>query len=112
MRKSGVIFEEMTLRYFPGRARAKTTPQRRKLISTATAVVEIVIQEISAKMREGGPKGPQDAVEDAPGTRGVVSCEPEHCRLDLGSLRVAFEKSGPPRRLKRLLKKSWRSKFG
>ena len=29
----------------------------------ATPVIEIVIEEMSAKMREGGPKGPHDADE-------------------------------------------------
>jgi hypothetical protein len=35
-------------------------------------VIEVLIEEISAKMREGGPKGPNDADNDAPGTCGVV----------------------------------------
>jgi hypothetical protein len=38
----------------------------------ATALVELVMEEWSAKAREGGPKGPLDGLEDAPGTCGVV----------------------------------------
>jgi hypothetical protein len=38
-------------------------------------VVEVIIEETSAKMREGGPKGPQDAQDDAPGTCGVMDVE-------------------------------------
>lgn len=68
-----VIFEEMTLRYFPGRTAGKDYTAAPKAHLDGTAVVEIVIEEITAKMREGGPKGPQDGIEDAPGTRGVVA---------------------------------------
>jgi hypothetical protein len=39
----------------------------------ATALVAIEIEELSAKMREGGPLGPLDAKADAPGTCGVVA---------------------------------------
>ena len=37
----------------------------------ATAVIEVRIEEMSAKARRGGPKGPLDAALDAPGTCGV-----------------------------------------
>jgi hypothetical protein len=67
-----VIFEEMTLRYFPGRTAGKDYTAAPKAHLDGTAMVEIVIEEITAKMRQGGPKGPQDGIEDAPGTRGVV----------------------------------------
>ena len=67
-----MMFEAMTSRYFPGRTAGRDyTPAPASHFAT-TAVVEVVIEEISAKMREGGPKGPQDAQEDAPGTCGVV----------------------------------------
>ena len=66
------MFEAMTSRYFPGRTAGRDyTPAPSSHLAT-TAVVEVVIEEISAKMREGGPKGPQDAKDDAPGTCGVV----------------------------------------
>ena len=67
------MFEAMTTRYFPGRTAGRDyTPAPSSHLAT-TAVVEVIIEEISAKMREGGPKGPQDAQDDAPGTRGVVN---------------------------------------
>jgi nitroimidazol reductase NimA-like FMN-containing flavoprotein (pyridoxamine 5'-phosphate oxidase superfamily) len=66
------IFEEMTLRYFPGRTAGQDYTAAPKAHLAGTAVVEIVIEEITAKMREGGPLGPQDKMEDAPGTCGVV----------------------------------------
>ena len=39
----------------------------------ATALIEIEIEERSAKQREGGPLGPLDAAPEAPGTCGVVA---------------------------------------
>ena len=66
------LFEEMTLRYFPGRTAGRDYTPAPPSHLVGTAVVEIVIEEISAKMREGGPKGPQDASDDAPGTCGVI----------------------------------------
>jgi hypothetical protein len=32
----------------------------------------VIFEEMTAKMRDGGPKGPNDENDDAPGTRGVV----------------------------------------
>lgn len=66
------VYRSMVSRYFEGR-----TPGRDYSIPTpahldATALVEIRIEEWSAKMREGGPKGPTDADPNAPGTCGVV----------------------------------------
>ena len=67
-----VMFEAMTQRYFPGRTAGRDYTPAPSSHLTSTAVVEVTIEEISAKMRAGGPKGPQDAQDDAPGTRGVV----------------------------------------
>ena len=67
-----VMFEEMTSRYFPGRTAGRDYAPAPSSHLTTTAVVEVVIEEICAKMREGGPKGPQDADDGAPGTCGVV----------------------------------------
>jgi nitroimidazol reductase NimA-like FMN-containing flavoprotein (pyridoxamine 5'-phosphate oxidase superfamily) len=67
-----VLFEAMTQRYFPGRTAGRDYTPAPSSHLTGTMVVEIVIEEISAKMREGGPKGPQDGNEAAPGTCGVV----------------------------------------
>lgn len=66
------IFEEMTLRYFPGRTAGKDYTAAPQTHLAGTAVVEVVIEEITAKMRDGGPKGPQDNEDNAPGTCGVV----------------------------------------
>ncbi len=66
------LFEAMTQRYFPGRTAGRDYTPAPPSHLVGTAVVEIVIEEITGKMREGGPKGPQDAAEDAPGTCGVV----------------------------------------
>lgn len=66
------MFEAMTSRYFPGRIAGRDyTPAPPSHLAT-TAVVEFIIEEISAKMREGGPKGPQDTLDNAPGTCGVA----------------------------------------
>jgi nitroimidazol reductase NimA-like FMN-containing flavoprotein (pyridoxamine 5'-phosphate oxidase superfamily) len=67
-----VMFESMTLRYFPGRTAGVDYTAAPSSHLATTSVVEVIIEEISAKMREGGPKGPQDALDHAPGTCGVV----------------------------------------
>ena len=66
------MFEAMTLRYFPGRTAGRDYTTAPAAHLATTAVIEVLIEEISAKMREGGPKGPNDAENDAPGTCGVV----------------------------------------
>jgi hypothetical protein len=67
-----LLFEDMTTRYFPGRTAGRDYTPAPTAHLKGTAVVEVTIEEISAKMREGGPKGPQDALADAPGSCGVV----------------------------------------
>jgi nitroimidazol reductase NimA-like FMN-containing flavoprotein (pyridoxamine 5'-phosphate oxidase superfamily) len=66
------VYEAMVSRDFPGRTvgtdYAAPTPEH----LDATALIEVEIEEYSAKARTGGPTGPLDAVEDAPGTCGVV----------------------------------------
>jgi nitroimidazol reductase NimA-like FMN-containing flavoprotein (pyridoxamine 5'-phosphate oxidase superfamily) len=66
------IFEEMTLRYFPGRTAGRDYIPATSSHLAGTAMLEVIIEEMSAKMREGGPKGPHDADEEGFGTRGVV----------------------------------------
>jgi nitroimidazol reductase NimA-like FMN-containing flavoprotein (pyridoxamine 5'-phosphate oxidase superfamily) len=66
------LYEGMVSRYFPNR-----TPGRDYSIPTqahldATALIEIQIEEISAKSRQGGPAGPTDSLPEAPGTCGVL----------------------------------------
>jgi hypothetical protein len=62
----------MTLRYFPGRTAGRDYIPAPPAHLRTTKVIEIVIEEMTAKMREGGPKGPNDENDDALGTRGVV----------------------------------------
>lgn len=66
------IFEEMTLRYFPGRTAGRDYIPAPPAHLRTTMVIEIVIDEMTAKMREGGPRGPNDENDEALGTRGVV----------------------------------------
>jgi hypothetical protein len=66
------IFIAMTSRYFPGRQPGSDYAIAPKSHLDATPMIEIVIEEMSAKMREGGPKGPHDSDEHAAGTCGVV----------------------------------------
>jgi len=66
------MFQAMTARYFPGRTAGSDYAAAPKAHLDATPVLEIVIEQISAKLREGGPKGPQDSDQRAPGSCGVV----------------------------------------
>lgn len=66
------MFEAMTLRYFPGRTAGRDYVTAPPAHLAATTVIEVMIEEISAKMREGGPKGPNDSDDDALGTAGVL----------------------------------------
>jgi uncharacterized protein len=70
------VFLAMTSRYFPGRTAGRDYAIAPKSHLDATPVIEIVIEEISAKMREGGAKGPRDADETASGTCGVLELRP------------------------------------
>jgi nitroimidazol reductase NimA-like FMN-containing flavoprotein (pyridoxamine 5'-phosphate oxidase superfamily) len=69
--KKGPMFERMIGRYHPGRTAGQdyAPPTREDLMSTA--VIEVQIEEMSAKVRRGGPLGPRDNDPDAPGTAGV-----------------------------------------
>jgi len=67
-----VMFETMTQRYFPGRSAGRDYTPAPSSHLASTVVVEVIIEQTSAKMREGGPKGPQDADPNAPGTCGVA----------------------------------------
>ena len=65
-------FEAMTSRYIPGRTAGRDyAPATEQQLAT-TAVIEVLIEEMSAKMREGGARGPNDEAEEGFGTRGVV----------------------------------------
>jgi uncharacterized protein len=66
------VFQAMTARYFSGRTAGRDYAIAPKAHLDATPVLEIVIEQMSAKMREGGPKGPRDADQNASGTCGVI----------------------------------------
>jgi nitroimidazol reductase NimA-like FMN-containing flavoprotein (pyridoxamine 5'-phosphate oxidase superfamily) len=66
------VYEAMISRYFPGRMAGRDYSEPTAAHLEATSLVELHIEEWSAKSREGGPNGPLDGLEDAPGTRGVA----------------------------------------
>lgn len=70
------LFERMTARYFPGRRAGPdyARPSAKELL--ATSVLEVEIEDRSAKARRGGPKGPRDDDPDAPGNAGVFEMPP------------------------------------
>jgi len=67
------VYEAMVRRYFPGRTEGRDYAAPTGAHLESTALIEVEIEEWSAKMRTGGPLGPMDAIEDAPGTCGVVA---------------------------------------
>jgi uncharacterized protein len=66
------IFRGMISRYFPGRTAGQDYSEPTAEHLAATRLVEVRIEEWSAKQRDGGPLGPMDADPGAPGTCGVV----------------------------------------
>jgi len=66
------VYDAMVRRYFPGRTAGRDYSAPTEAHLESTALVEVAIEEWSAKMRTGGPLGPMDAVDGAPGTCGVV----------------------------------------
>ena len=66
------VYRGMVSRYFPGRTAGADYSEPTEAHLEATTLVEVAIEEWSAKMREGGPKGPLDGDAEAPGTAGVV----------------------------------------
>jgi nitroimidazol reductase NimA-like FMN-containing flavoprotein (pyridoxamine 5'-phosphate oxidase superfamily) len=66
------VYEAMVSRYFPGRTEGRDYAAPTAAHLESTALIEVEIEQWSAKMRTGGPLGPLDAKEGAPGTRGVV----------------------------------------
>lgn len=67
------VFAAMIDRYFPGRTAGVHYAEATAAQLRATALLEVVIENISAKARRGGPTGPLDQEEAAFGTRGVVA---------------------------------------
>ena len=69
--KSGV-FEQMVQRYFPGREVGRDYNAPSSVDLALTSLVEVKIEDRSAKARRGGPTGPDDSKPDALGTAGVI----------------------------------------
>jgi uncharacterized protein len=65
------LLEAMIARYFPGRTAGRDYEPTPEAHLEATAFIALEIEEWSAKIRRGGPKGPRDSDADAPGTAGV-----------------------------------------
>jgi uncharacterized protein len=67
------VYAAMIARYFAGRTAGTDYAEATGAQLDATWLVEVTIDESSAKAREGGPRGPFDQeTTDAPGTFGVV----------------------------------------
>ena len=71
-----VLFKRMVGRDFPGREPGRDYEAPPAAHLEQTALVGVEIEEMSAKARQGGPAGPRDADENAPGTSGVVKVKP------------------------------------
>jgi nitroimidazol reductase NimA-like FMN-containing flavoprotein (pyridoxamine 5'-phosphate oxidase superfamily) len=67
------ILDGMIARYFPGRLAGRDYEAAPESHLEATAFVALEIEESSAKVRRGGPKGPRDSDPIAWGTAGVIS---------------------------------------
>jgi len=66
------VYEAMIKRYFPGRTQGRDFAPPSSAQLEGTRLVEVVIDDWSAKAREGGPTGPLDLDEQSPGTCGVM----------------------------------------
>jgi nitroimidazol reductase NimA-like FMN-containing flavoprotein (pyridoxamine 5'-phosphate oxidase superfamily) len=66
------LLERMVRRYFPGREEGVDYEAAPAGHLTATALVEVTIEEASAKARRGGPNGPLDDDPDALGSAGLI----------------------------------------
>jgi nitroimidazol reductase NimA-like FMN-containing flavoprotein (pyridoxamine 5'-phosphate oxidase superfamily) len=67
------LLEGMIGRYFPGRMPGRDYESAPDAHLEATGFVTLDIEEWSAKTRKGGPGGPRDRDDAAPGTAGVVA---------------------------------------
>lgn len=70
------VLEAMIARYFPGRAAGTDYAPITDREDKATRLIEIRIDEISAKGRFGGPRGPFDDDPIAPGNAGIHGITP------------------------------------
>jgi len=67
------VYRGMVSRYFEGRMPGRDYSEPTAEHLQATTLIEVEIEEWSAKARAGGPTGPLDADPHAAGTCGVVS---------------------------------------
>ncbi len=65
------VFEQLIARYHPGRTAGRDYAPGTAEQMAGVSVVEVEIEEMSAKARRGGPMDPLDLIPDAPGTCGV-----------------------------------------
>ncbi len=66
------LFDNMVRRYFPERTVGQDYNPPPSADLGVTALIEVKIEDQSAKARRGGPTGPDDDAADAPGSAGVV----------------------------------------
>lgn len=66
------VLEAMIPRYFPARVAGRDYEPMPNAHVRVTVLIVMEIEEASAKVRRGGPKGPRDADPTASGTAGVV----------------------------------------
>ena len=66
------VLDAMIPRYFPSRIAGRDYDPMPNAHVQATVVIAMTVDEASAKVRRGGPKGPRDADPTAPGTAGVI----------------------------------------
>src|SRR5271166_690578 len=59
------VYEAMVSRYFPDRTEGRDYAAPTAANLESTALIEVAIEEWSAKMRTGGPMGPLDAIDGA-----------------------------------------------
>jgi len=60
MAEKRAILERMTTRYFPGRTVGHDYAAATEKQMRALEVLRVPVEELSAKMRDGGPRGPRD----------------------------------------------------
>jgi nitroimidazol reductase NimA-like FMN-containing flavoprotein (pyridoxamine 5'-phosphate oxidase superfamily) len=66
------LLEGMVARYWPGRMAGRDYESIPEEHLESTLFIALRIEELSAKIRTGGPKGPRDNDPTAPGTAGVT----------------------------------------
>jgi uncharacterized protein len=66
------IYDQMIQRYFPGRTAGRDYAAPAESDLGATMLVEVAVEELSAKTRQQGPAGPWDHDPSVPGNAGVI----------------------------------------